>query len=175
MDHKNAVFELMQRIADAWEHGDGAAYGSLFSEDAQYVTAPGERLHGPTAIGESHQRIFNTFFRETRLGRNYPIEVRALTPDVVLVEASGSVLFRGEKEKDVPPNGLMTLVVRKEGDNWRIVSFQNTPTGRMRNLRFMWRYLLSRFVIFAASGRKARRHMMEEKRKNLAKPGRPNE
>ncbi len=143
MDGNNGVLDLVERLADAWDRGDGEAYGSLFSEDAQYVTAPGERLHGAKAIAESHRRIFSTFFRETRLGRGYPREVRPLTPDVVLVEASGSVLFPGEKEEDVPPNGLMTLVVRRDGENWRIVSFQNTPAGRMRSLRFMWRYGVS--------------------------------
>jgi uncharacterized protein (TIGR02246 family) len=143
---KEAVDRLMDRLVEAWEHGDGEAYGSIFSEDAQYVTAPGERLHGRKSIAESHQQIFNTIFKGTKLGRGYPICVRSITPEVVLVEACGSVLFPGEIEKNVSPNGLMTMVVEKLGNDWRIVSFQNTPTGRWRMVKFFWRYLVSRFA-----------------------------
>src|SRR5215472_8541284 len=106
---ESAVLELMDRMAQAWEQGDGEAYGALFSDDPPYVTAPGERLHGRDAIAQSHQRVFDTFFKGTRLGRDYPLRFRALAPEVVLVEASGSVLFPGERETGVPPNGVMTL------------------------------------------------------------------
>jgi uncharacterized protein (TIGR02246 family) len=141
---EGALVELMGRLGEAWERGDGEAYGALFAEDAQYVTAPGERLYGRKAIAESHQRIFDTFFKKTRLGRDYPVQMREIRPDVVLVEAAGSVLFPGETEESVAPNGLVTLVVARGDVGWRIVSFQNTPTGRFRNLRFLWRYVLSR-------------------------------
>jgi uncharacterized protein (TIGR02246 family) len=166
---ERAVKELMDRMAQAWEQGDGEAYGALFSDDAQYVTAPGERLHGREAIAESHQRIFDTFFKGTRLGREHPVRFRALDAEVVLVEASGSVLFPGERETGVPPNGIMTLVIQKEAGGWRIVSFQNTPTGRLRTMRFLWRFLVSRLSVFRAEWSKARRHMLEEKHRNIAK------
>jgi uncharacterized protein (TIGR02246 family) len=166
---ESAVMELIGRMAGAWQRGDGEAYGALFADDAQYVTAPGERLHGRRAIEESHQRVFDSFFKNTRVGRDYPIQLRVLTPDVVLVEACGSVLFPGETENAVPPNGLMTLVLTKVDETWRIVSFQNTPTGRLRNLRFIFRYLLSRLWLFRREWAKGKQHMMEEKRRNLAK------
>lgn len=166
---EGAAINLMGCLSDSWERGDGEAYGKLFSEDAQYVTAPGERLHGRKAIANSHQRIFDTFFKGTRLGRDYPIRTRELRPDVVLVEAAGSVLFPGEREQSVAPNGLMTLVLAKEDTGWRIVSFQNTPTGRFRNLRFICRYALSRLFAFRTEWSKARRHMLEEKQRNMAR------
>jgi uncharacterized protein (TIGR02246 family) len=143
---EDAVRDLMISLCEAWERGDGAAYAALFSEEAQYVTAPGDRLHGRKSIAESHQEIFNTIFKRTKLGRRYPSTFRSITSDVVLVESAGSVLFPGESESKIPPNGLLTLVVARQADDWRIVSFQNTPTGRFRNLKFMWRYLVSRLL-----------------------------
>jgi uncharacterized protein (TIGR02246 family) len=166
---EDAVADVMIRLCEAWDHGDGEAYASLFSEDAQYVTAPGERLHGRKSIAESHQEIFNTFFKESKLGRSYPNNLRRITPDVVLVESAGSVLFPGETENKVAPNGLVTFVVARQDDGWRIVSFQNTPTGRFRNVKFMWRYLLSRLSAFRAEASKARRHMLEEKQRAMGK------
>lgn len=145
---EDAVRAVMVRLREAWERGDGEAYASLFSEEAQYVSAPGERVHGRQAIAESHQSIFDTIFRATKLGRNYPSRMRRLTADVVLVEATGSVLFPGEREEEVAPNGLMSLVVARHGDAWRIESFQNTPTGRFRKLNFIGRYFRSRLPLF---------------------------
>ena len=134
----------MGRLVDAWQRGDGTAYGLLFAEDAQYVTAPGERLQGRQSIADSHQRIFDTIFKGTKLGRGYPVRYRSVTSDLVLVEGSGAVLFPGEAEESVPPNGLMTMLVAKEKGAWQIVSFQNTPTGRWRTVKLFWRYFVSR-------------------------------
>ena len=145
---EDAVREVLIRLRDAWDRGDGEAYASVFSDDAQYVNALGERVHGRKSIAETHQKIFDTFFKGTKLGRNYPSNIRRITSDVVLVESSGSVLFPGENENNVAPNGLLTLVVARQGDGWRIVSFHNTPTGRFRKVRFIGRFVLSRLSIF---------------------------
>jgi uncharacterized protein (TIGR02246 family) len=164
---QDAVRNVMVRLCEAWERGDSEAYAALFSEDAQYVTAPGERLNGRKSIAQSHQEIFNTLFRDTKLGRNYPNTLRPITPDVVLVESAGSVLFPGETESKISPNGLMTLVVARQADAWRIVSFQNTPTGRLRNLRFIGRYLRSRLSVFRADWSKgAQTHAGEQAQRN---------
>lgn len=137
------VQNVVLRLCEAWERGDGEAYAALFSEDAQYVSAPGERVYGRKAIASSHQQIFDTIFKGSKLGRNYPSKIRTVTPDVVLVESAGSVLFPGERESEIEPNGLLTLVLARQQGIWRIVSFQNTPTGRFRGMRFVTRFFLS--------------------------------
>jgi uncharacterized protein (TIGR02246 family) len=139
------VETLLAQLADAWAHGDGQAYGRLFFEDAQYVEAPGRRVRGAAAIARSHQQIFDGIFRNTRVASTTPPIIRQIAEDVVLVESSGAVLFAGESETQVPPNGLITMVIERRAGAWRIVSFQNTPTGRFRTLLFIARYILSRF------------------------------
>jgi uncharacterized protein (TIGR02246 family) len=163
-----AIRSLLERMRDAWQSGDGEAYGSTFSEDARYVTAPGERLVGRKAIADSHQRIFNTLLKDTHLGRTYPAAFQAIAPGVVLIHSSGAVLFEGETETHVQPNGLMTLVAANQNGNWQIVSFNNTQTGRMRNVKFLWRFLMSRtWWPFRAEWSKAKRYMLEEKKKKI--------
>jgi uncharacterized protein (TIGR02246 family) len=141
---RREIEALLAQLAASWAMGDGKAYGELFCEDAQYVEAPGRRVRGKTAIAKSHQRIFDTFFRHTRVASRTPAEIRQIVPDVVLIESSGAVLFPGEDVKDVSPNGLMTMVAKRGEQGWRIISFQNTPTGRFRSLRFIVRYFRSR-------------------------------
>jgi uncharacterized protein (TIGR02246 family) len=141
---RREIEALLAHLADSWARGDGKAYGDPFSEDAQYVEAPGRRVHGRAAIVQSHQRIFDSFFKHTRVASSAPAVIHQIAPDVVLIESSGAVLFPGEDEKRVSPNGLLTMVARRGEQGWRIVSFQNTPTGRFRSLRFIARYLRSR-------------------------------
>jgi len=162
------VRAVMVGLREAWERGDGEAYAASFSEEAQYVNAPGERVHGRKPIADSHQSIFDTVFKNTKLGRNYPSRIRQLTPEVVLVEAEGAVLFPGEREDDVAANGLLTLVLLKQGAAWRIESFQNTPTGRFRKVNFISRYLLSRLRLFRAGWSRGGKHILDEKRRNVA-------
>jgi uncharacterized protein (TIGR02246 family) len=141
---RREIEALLAGLADSWARGDAKAYGELFSEDAQYVEAPGRRVRGRAAIAQSHQHIFDTFFRHTRISGRTPAVIRQVVPEVVLIESSGAVLFAGEDEKRVPPNGIMTMVAKRGEQGWRIVSFQNTPTGRFRSLRFVARYFLAR-------------------------------
>jgi uncharacterized protein (TIGR02246 family) len=98
------------------------------------------------SIARESQEILNPLFKDSKLGRSYtqPNNLRFITPDVVLVEFAGSVLFPGENEDKVALNGLMTIVVARQDGVWRIESFQNTPTGRWHKVRLIWRCVLFR-------------------------------
>src|ERR1700683_3073991 len=87
---EDAVRDVMVRLREAWDRGDVEAYASLFSEDAQFVTALGTRMHGKKSIAESHREILKTFFKGTKLG-GYPNSFRRISPDVILVESAGSI------------------------------------------------------------------------------------
>src|SRR5258707_7876022 len=50
-----AVRRLLERMDDAWARGDGNAYASVFSENASYLAATGQRVAGRREIAESHQ------------------------------------------------------------------------------------------------------------------------
>lgn len=164
-----AIRGLLDRMGEAWAGGDGDAYASVFSEDASYVAATGQRTVGRQEIAESHQRIFDSVFKGTRLGRGHALRLQPITPDVVIVHGSGAVLFTGEKEETVAPNGLLTMVAARQGASWQFVCFTNTPTGKGRNARFFWRFLVSRLAMFRSEAAKGRRHMLEEKQRNMAR------
>jgi len=138
-----AIHSLLQKIGDCWSRGDGNAFAEPFADDADYIVATGDFLKGRRQIADVHQRVFDGIFKGTRLGGRLT-SLRCITPDVVLVHSVGGILFAGEADGSVEANGLTTLVVAKQGGVWRIVCFQNTPTGRHRKLRFFWRLLKSK-------------------------------
>jgi uncharacterized protein (TIGR02246 family) len=41
-------------MREAWARGDGQAYASVFSEDATFDNAPGQRVVGRQGIAASH-------------------------------------------------------------------------------------------------------------------------
>ncbi|WAL66459.1 SgcJ/EcaC family oxidoreductase [Amycolatopsis cynarae] len=128
-EDETALRELLQTMEDAWARGDGADYAAAFTDDARYVTQSGMRLIGRRAIAESHQKLFESDFRGTRLGVA-PMESQPVAPNVVLLHGSGTVLFPGENAPRIRPIGLLTVVAVNDGDAWRFASFSNTPTVR---------------------------------------------
>jgi uncharacterized protein (TIGR02246 family) len=151
---KAHIDEVLKKMAAAWAAGDGTAYGSLFLEDAHYVEAPGFRAVGAKMIGERHQQVFDTFFKYTRIGGDYQREIQALTPDVVVIHSEGNVYFLGEQDKKLAPNGIVSMCVVKRANDWKIASFQNTPTGKFRRPQFFFRFLRSRFYMMSAKWKK---------------------
>ncbi len=144
-EDEKAISSLLDKLTSSWADGDGESYGSVFTEDAHYIDAPGYLVIGSKTIAERHQNIFVTFFKNTRIDGKYKTILRPLTPDVVLVHGQGTVLFPGESEKNACPNGIMTVCIVKRNGQWQIASFQNTPTGKWRKIKFMLRFFKSKF------------------------------
>src|SRR5215211_8675002 len=61
-------------LAD-WGRGDGQAYGSRFTEDADYVAFDGTHIRGRAEISASHQELFDRFLQGTQLtGRVFSVK-----------------------------------------------------------------------------------------------------
>ncbi|MDN2500830.1 SgcJ/EcaC family oxidoreductase [Nocardia nova] len=117
-----AIRALIERSRDAWNRGDGAAYGACFTADATDVTYLGTVYHGGPEIGSAHQALFDSFLKGTRL-----------TVDIVAIRRYGSdtavVLTRGESAKGQAKKlgKLATYTVVRESDGrWRIAAVQKT-------------------------------------------------
>lgn len=119
-----ALRRLFDALLEDWGRGDGAAYGSRFTEDADYVAFDGTRTRGRREISASHQRLFDKYLEGTRLtGR---IEsVRFLGPDTALVHATGGTVLRGKSRPSPERDSVQTLVAVRRGEVWRFAAFHN--------------------------------------------------
>ncbi len=88
---------------------------------------------------------------------------------MVLVHADGAVLFPGERERGIAPDGLLTMVAVAGDGGWRVASFANTPTSKACTARFVLRYPRSRLSAFRAEASNARAHVLRNKRENIAR------
>jgi uncharacterized protein (TIGR02246 family) len=127
-DDEAAIGRLLGQLVDAWNRGDGTAFGAVFDEDADYVVFNGIHLKGRAAIGGVHQQLFQTVLKGTRLddsaGGNPG--VRFLCPHVALMHSKGAVLRPDETEPALEQLSVQTFVFVKREGEWRITAFQNT-------------------------------------------------
>ncbi|MEV6521472.1 SgcJ/EcaC family oxidoreductase [Longispora sp. NPDC051575] len=113
---------LLARSQDAWNSGDGAAYGACFTADATDVTYAGTVYHGGEEIGRAHQTLFDSFLKGTRLTVDI-LEIRHYGADTAVV------VTRGESAKGQPRKlgKLATYTVVRDTDGrWRIAAVQKT-------------------------------------------------
>jgi uncharacterized protein (TIGR02246 family) len=115
---------LASRLESAWNGGDGAGFAAPCAEDADFVNVLGMHARGREAIAAGHEEIFHGIYVGSTV--RYRVEhARLLRPDVGLVHLHASLTV---------PSGPMagehqarpSLVLTREGGEWRIASFHNT-------------------------------------------------
>lgn len=117
-----AIRALLERSREAWNAGDGAAYGACFTADATDVTYVGTVYHGGAEIGRAHQALFDSFLKGTRLTLDI-LDIRYYGMDTAVV------VTRGESSKRAPKKlgKLATYTVVRDTDGqWRIAAVQKT-------------------------------------------------
>lgn len=129
---ERAIQELFEGLLEDWARGDGEAYGSRFTEDADYVAFDGTHTKGRGEISSSHQQLFDKYLKGTRLTGRIG-STKFLGPDVALVQATGDTILRGKTAPSPERHSVQTLIAVREGDGWRFAHFHNTrvrPIGR---------------------------------------------
>jgi len=120
------VLAVVDRLVDAWDRGDAAAYAAEFTADAPYVTFMGTTYLGPAGIERSHAALFRRFLKGTRMYARV-VSVSVPHPDVAVVVAEGDVAAK-------PPRRMpkvKTFTVVRTAAGWRVAAFQNTQRKRL--------------------------------------------
>ncbi|MEU7899767.1 SgcJ/EcaC family oxidoreductase [Nonomuraea sp. NPDC049152] len=106
---------LLQRLAEAWNAGDAAAYADLFTEDADYITYFGLHLRGREAIEATHRKLFELPIK-IDMGVGEP-QVKELAPTVRQAIVQGGSNGRAS---------VVSFTAVETGEGWRFAFFQNT-------------------------------------------------
>ncbi|MBO8193251.1 SgcJ/EcaC family oxidoreductase [Streptomyces oryzae] len=126
-DTATGITAALRRSQDAWNDGDGAAYGACFTSDATDVTFVGTVYHGADEISRAHQALFDSFLKGTRLHLEV-VETRFLTPDTAVVVTRGEVAKKPPRR--LGKRATYTLVRTADGA-WRIAAVQKTRHNRL--------------------------------------------
>jgi uncharacterized protein (TIGR02246 family) len=121
-----AIQNVLDELADAWNHADGTTYGTYFTEDADYIDVTGTHTIGGQAIGRIHQFLFEGPLKGSILQRDRSnTEVQFLAPDVALVIGTGASKLAGQTEAPEDRKSINTTILVKHNGQWRIRAFQN--------------------------------------------------
>jgi uncharacterized protein (TIGR02246 family) len=115
---------VVRRLEDAWNAGDGEAFGEPFADDADFVDFRGTHHRGRQAIAAGHRGIFESVYRGSRIA--YEVQqARPLREGVILVHSTAALSapagpLAGEHR------ATQSLVLVSDGAAWQIASFHNT-------------------------------------------------
>lgn len=128
------VRAVLDRLAQAWNEGDAAAYGRLFTEDADYVTFFGLNTPGRKQIEEMHRMLFEGPLKGSTLTGRLGAEakVRFVRPDVAVAVVGGGSSLSGGETPDEGRETTVTFVLVQEDGEWLITAFQNTRVSDPR-------------------------------------------
>jgi uncharacterized protein (TIGR02246 family) len=145
------ILALFEDLLEDWGRGDGEAYGSRFTEDADYVAFDGTHTRGCQEISTSHQRLFDKFLKGSRLTGRI-LSIKFPNPDVALIHATGGTVMRGKTKPSPERDSIQTLVAVREGDEWRFAAFHNSrvrPIGKNAITFLLWAITDKLWRIFA--------------------------
>ena len=124
---KQVASEIVQRLEQAWNAGDGDAWAAEFAEDADFITVRGEYFRTRNTIAEGHHHIFTTIYKGST-NRIALIRARAIRDDVILAHSSAELTVPDGPMAGTHRAVQSLLLVRADGA-WRIASFHNTFTS----------------------------------------------
>ncbi len=120
-----AVSSLYKQLIDAWNRRDAAAYAALFTEDANVVGFDGSQMNGSIEIQQSLQQIF-----ADHITASYVSKIRGvwfLTPETAILRSVAGMVPPGQPDLNPAVNAIQSIVAVRQGSQWRIALFQNTP------------------------------------------------
>jgi uncharacterized protein (TIGR02246 family) len=129
------VRAVLGRLTQAWNDGDAAAYGRLFTEDADYVTFFGLNMPGRARIEDGHRALFEGPLKGSKLTGRLDVgtKVRFVRPDVAIAVAGGGSSLTGADTTDDGRASTVSFVLVQEDGEWLITAFQNTRVSDPRS------------------------------------------
>jgi uncharacterized protein (TIGR02246 family) len=120
-----AVAARYEELLEGWNDQDAGRFAAPFAENATVIGFDGSEQIGRASIASEMQQIF-----EDHQTATYVAKVRAvdlLGPDVAVLRAAVGMIPPGKSELMPERNAHQTVVAVKQGQEWRILLFQNTP------------------------------------------------
>jgi uncharacterized protein (TIGR02246 family) len=116
--------EIVKTLEDAWNAGDGDAWGAQFAEDADFVTVRGDYFRTRTAITQGHQAIFTTIYKGS-VNQYELLRARPLGDDLILAHARAKLSVPGGPLAG-EYQAVFSMVLEREAGGWLVTSFHNT-------------------------------------------------
>jgi uncharacterized protein (TIGR02246 family) len=129
-NHTALASTFLERLEQAWNDADGAAFGAQFADESDFVNVRGEHHRGATAIARGHQAIFDTIYAGSSVQFRLDL-ARELAPGTILAVATSTLDAPAGPLKGIH-TARFTMLIVEQGDAWRIAAFHNTLVAEGR-------------------------------------------
>jgi uncharacterized protein (TIGR02246 family) len=121
---------ILKDFQRAWDGGDGAKLGSLFTTDGDLVIPTGECFRGRDAISGFYNSAFARGYRGSRTTAALA-QIRHVTSDVMIADAtweiSGAVSASGVSRP--AEHGILAAVLQRVGGRWRVAALREQTSA----------------------------------------------
>jgi uncharacterized protein (TIGR02246 family) len=121
---EKAVRSLFEQLITGWNKGSGDAFAAPFGKDAVFVAFDGTRYESRDEIATTHQKLFDTTLKGSRISGDVK-SVRFIGEDVAVLRGEAQGVFPGGTEIAPSRNSMQVIVAVREAGRWRIKEFQN--------------------------------------------------
>jgi len=125
MSDHDVLETAYHNLLAAWNRRSAEDFAALFADDGEVIGFDGSEMKGRAAIAAELQRIFMDHETGRYVGKVR--QVHQVTPQVALIRAVAGLVPAGASDLNPDLNSVQSLVLKKLGDRWRIVLYQNTP------------------------------------------------
>ncbi|MFD3664388.1 SgcJ/EcaC family oxidoreductase [Streptomyces sp. NPDC058659] len=122
----DALRAIPQHIVEAWADHDADRFAEVFTDNATLILPGDVFLTSREEIRTFMRNAFSGPFKGTRV-TGEPRSIRPLAGSVAVLVTQGGVLAPGDTVPTDARAIRATWVLVKEGADWRIASYQNTP------------------------------------------------
>ena len=118
---------VLARLEAAWNSGDGAAFGAVYSADASFVTIRGEHFVGAEAIAEGHAGIFGSIYAGS-VNRMELVRADEVADGVVVAVSVSTLDCPTGPLRGVNRATTTNVLTRPSGggSTWQVVATHNT-------------------------------------------------
>ena len=114
---EDAIRAIHQRMIDAWNAGDGAAFAAPFSDEADFVAWDGTHLKERQQIATFTQRVIDTVAKGSRLEGEVKF-VKFLSPQLAVVHSAVRVTPAGQTKTSPSRDSMELTAVTKRNGKW---------------------------------------------------------
>ena len=122
---QDAAQQMMVLFMDAWSHADASGLAHLFAPDGDFISPYGVIARGPAEIERFYADVFACGYGSSQGGGDI-VSVRALSPDVALIDAHWSITHAKEATgaARAPEKGTLIAIIGRMPDGWRILAIR---------------------------------------------------
>jgi uncharacterized protein (TIGR02246 family) len=120
-----AITALYHKLLDCWNRREAGEFAALYAEDGSQVGFDGSQIEGRAEIETHLRQIFTDHVTAAYVGKVR--EVRFLSAQSALLRAVVGMVPPGKSDINPATNAIQSLIAVKQGGEWRIAHYQNTP------------------------------------------------